>query len=287
MAELTSSSLRAARISDVTEHGGVITEGASDVLINGLGAARLKDYHTCPLTANGRVHVGGEICEASISVLVNGRGAARSGDGLLCSGPDVEPASPKDNCETSEAGKLGLEDKKIGDTRKSKSFLRGYDAKYSCWSARIIDKTATGAMGTGKATVDFLKREGKLQVGVGYDNLKDSGFAGADVAIGGSVLEGKLAGETTPVRIPGTEWGISVEGEVTGSVLTAEAKVSLGIKVDKDGYHLGGSEKLGAGLGEGVKFSISIKPLKPPPKKEPEVPQDLIKGGASDVLIGD
>ena len=41
--------LPAARITDTTAHGGLITLGCFTVLIGSLPAARITDMHTCPM----------------------------------------------------------------------------------------------------------------------------------------------------------------------------------------------------------------------------------------------
>ncbi|MCK4632779.1 MAG: PAAR domain-containing protein, partial [candidate division Zixibacteria bacterium] len=77
----------AARLGDSTVHGGVITLGATNVLIGGLPAARMGDMHTCPM-CNGPVpHVGGPIILGSMTVLIGGQPAARMNDQCVCTGP--------------------------------------------------------------------------------------------------------------------------------------------------------------------------------------------------------
>jgi uncharacterized Zn-binding protein involved in type VI secretion len=77
----------AARVSDMTAHGGVITgPGVPLVLIGGIPAAVLGDLHTCPMFNGPQPHVGGSITMGSTSVLVGGRPAARVGDMVMCAG---------------------------------------------------------------------------------------------------------------------------------------------------------------------------------------------------------
>lgn len=82
----------AARIGDMTAHGGVITgPGCPTVLIGGQPAARIGDMHTCPLATPGTPpvpHVGGPILPpGSPTVLIGGQPAARMGDMATCVGP--------------------------------------------------------------------------------------------------------------------------------------------------------------------------------------------------------
>jgi len=76
----------AARIGDLTVHGGAITTGAPNVLIGGVPAARMTDLHTCPM-CSPTPHVGGPIMLGSTSVLIGGQPAARMGDTCQCAGP--------------------------------------------------------------------------------------------------------------------------------------------------------------------------------------------------------
>lgn len=79
----------AARVGDMTAHGGVIVgPGAMTVLIGGMPAALVGDLQTCPLVTGLVPHVGGPIMPpGSITVLIEGRPAARVGDMTQCVGP--------------------------------------------------------------------------------------------------------------------------------------------------------------------------------------------------------
>ena len=88
----------AARVGDMTAHGGVITgPGCATVMIGGMPAACMGDMHTCPMV-NGTVpHVGGPITKGSATVLIGGRPAARVGDMATCVGPPdsiIPPGCP-------------------------------------------------------------------------------------------------------------------------------------------------------------------------------------------------
>jgi uncharacterized Zn-binding protein involved in type VI secretion len=80
----------AARMGDMTAHGGTIVAGFPTVLIGGLPAARMGDMHTCPMATPGVPpipHVGGPITLGSFTVLIGGQPAARVGDMATCVGP--------------------------------------------------------------------------------------------------------------------------------------------------------------------------------------------------------
>ena len=81
----------AARMGDMTAHGGSIVAGCPMVLIGGQMAARVGDMHVCPMVTPGTPpvpHVGGPILPpGSVTVLICGQPAARLGDMALCTGP--------------------------------------------------------------------------------------------------------------------------------------------------------------------------------------------------------
>ncbi len=80
----------AARLGDMTMHGGSIVVGFPTVLIGGMPAARVGDMHVCPMLNPGTPpppHVGGPVALGSAGVLIGGMPAARMGDMLVCAGP--------------------------------------------------------------------------------------------------------------------------------------------------------------------------------------------------------
>ena len=78
----------AARVGDLTAHGGIIIPpGAPTVLIGGAPAARVGDMHTCPMVTGLVPHVGGLIVKGSVTVKIGGMPAARVGDMATCVGP--------------------------------------------------------------------------------------------------------------------------------------------------------------------------------------------------------
>ena len=78
----------AARMGDLTAHGGTIILGCPTVLIGGMPAARVSDMHICPLVNGVVPHVGGPIIPpGGVTVLIGGMPAARVGDLLTCVGP--------------------------------------------------------------------------------------------------------------------------------------------------------------------------------------------------------
>jgi len=88
----------AARMGDMTAHGGVIVAGFPMVLIGGQPAARVTDMHTCPMVTGLVPHVGGPILPpGGVTVLIGGLPAARVGDMATCVGPPdtiLPPGAP-------------------------------------------------------------------------------------------------------------------------------------------------------------------------------------------------
>jgi len=95
----------AARLTDMTAHGGLVTgPGAATVLIGKLPAACMGDMHTCPM-CNGPVpHVGGPIVMGCFTVFICKKPAARQTDMAICVGP---PSSILMGCPTVLIGSGG------------------------------------------------------------------------------------------------------------------------------------------------------------------------------------
>ena len=75
----------AARVGDVSTHGGTITgPGVPTVLIAGQPAAVVGDLHVCPIPPPGHVPTVSPFPMGSTSVMVGGRPVLRVGDVCLC-----------------------------------------------------------------------------------------------------------------------------------------------------------------------------------------------------------
>lgn len=78
----------AARMGDLTAHGGTILAGDPNTIIGGKPAARLTDMHTCPMVTGIVPHVGGPVSTpGSSTVIISGLPAARVTDMCTCTGP--------------------------------------------------------------------------------------------------------------------------------------------------------------------------------------------------------
>lgn len=99
----------AARLGDMTAHGGTIVVGCPTVLIGGKPAARVGDMHTCPMQTPAVVpipHVGGPILPPGCpTVLIGGLPAACVGDMATCVGPPATILPP--GCPTVLIGSGG------------------------------------------------------------------------------------------------------------------------------------------------------------------------------------
>lgn len=98
----------AARLTDMTAHGGTITgPGVPTVLIGKMPAATMGDMHVCPMVTPGTPpipHVGGPITLGSTGVFIGKKPAARVGDMAVCVGP---PSSIILGCFTVMIGEAG------------------------------------------------------------------------------------------------------------------------------------------------------------------------------------
>jgi uncharacterized Zn-binding protein involved in type VI secretion len=75
----------AARVTDITTHGGTITgPGVATVLLKGLPAAVAGDLHVCVLPPNTHQPTVSAFPSGSTSVMIQGRPALRTSDTCLC-----------------------------------------------------------------------------------------------------------------------------------------------------------------------------------------------------------
>jgi uncharacterized Zn-binding protein involved in type VI secretion len=98
----------AARLTDPTAHGGMITgPGVPTVMIGKMPAATMGDMHMCPMATPATPpipHVGGPITLGSTGVFIGKKPAARMGDMAVCVGP---PSTVIMGCPTVLIGEAG------------------------------------------------------------------------------------------------------------------------------------------------------------------------------------
>lgn len=75
----------AARVTDTTNHGGIISgPGVTTVLIGSMPAATLGDMHVCALPPAGHQPTSSPFTMGSSTVLIGGKPALRVGDVCAC-----------------------------------------------------------------------------------------------------------------------------------------------------------------------------------------------------------
>jgi uncharacterized Zn-binding protein involved in type VI secretion len=75
----------AARVGDVTNHGGTIVgPGEATVLIGGMPASVAGDNHVCSLPPNAHQPTSSPFPMGSATVLIGGKPAIRVGDTCIC-----------------------------------------------------------------------------------------------------------------------------------------------------------------------------------------------------------
>lgn len=242
----------AARMSDPTAHGGMITTGSPNVFVGLMPAARIGDDHLCPL------HGAGPIKTSSATVIINGRGAARKDDQCLCMVPaDVAGAGEGWKAEGVKFTAGGKGDRKYGERDKEYSSLpkqegeeksKGFDPKLKAEIANEFYKT-------GSTNADGSKRE------TGFGVYEASGTAAAGVE--GNDLRNLKAEAGVKGEVEGTAY--RAKGEIGDDkhgasadlkVLTAKADASAGGTVQtKDGVltdaYVGAEAGAGASVVEG------------------------------------
>lgn len=98
----------AARLTDLTAHGGTVIVGCPTVLINFLPASRIGDNHVCPMVTGVVPHVGGPFVLGSFTVLVGGVPQSRVMDMLICVGPPDMLANGSPNVLVGMVGAMGV-----------------------------------------------------------------------------------------------------------------------------------------------------------------------------------
>lgn len=75
----------AARVTDSTNHGGVIIgPGVPTVLIGGMPACVMGDNHVCSMPPNVHQPTASAFPMGSVTVMIGGKAAIRTGDACIC-----------------------------------------------------------------------------------------------------------------------------------------------------------------------------------------------------------
>lgn len=183
---------------------------------------------------------------------------------------DLANAKASAGAKAEVEGSLFKAQGKLGDAKTGIGEVGG--------EAKVLTAKADAGAGA-----EFATKNGKL----------DKAYVQAGAGAGASVVEGKVSGKTRAFKIPFTNWGVSLGGEASGALLTAEARASAYAGYADGKWSFGFGAKIGAALaGLGFKFNVTIEKLDPPkePPKPPGVPGvagiDPIAMGCPTVLVG-
>lgn len=312
-------------------HGpGPITQSSLTVYINGVGAARQTDACTCMVPSKGAGEGGKEKGEPVKFAIgpekkwgEKGKEWEKDKKDPWKELPSSKP-EPKLTAELSkEFGKFGnvteAEDKagyvkggvyegkgqaKLGyegELSNLKNAKAEASAKYEIEGSALkakgsVGDVESGSWAQGGAEAKLLTAKAGASGGAYFeakDGKIEKAYVGGEAGAGGSVVEGKLEGKTKAIKLPFINWGISFNGEVSGALLTAEAKASAMAGYKEGKWTFGFGAKVGAALaGLGFKFGFSIEKIEPPapPAPAPGVPGfagiDPIAMGCMTVLVG-
>jgi len=117
----------------------------------------------------------------------------------------------------------------------------------------VGDENEAYGKGTASVKVGQAKANVKAELVAGKDGLSAQGEAGAEL----NAVEGTVSAEGG-FRIPFTNWVVSAGVSATGSVGVG-AKASGHVDAGKNGFSIGGSAKLVAGLGGALGFNFGIR----------------------------
>lgn len=217
----------AARMGDMTAHGGAIVKGEPTVLIGGLPAARVGDMHTCPMVNPGvppPPHVGGPIMPPGCpTVLIGGLPAACVGDMATCAGPPdtiLPPGCPTVLIGSGGGGGGGGAGAGQGGGKSATAKGDTGDADNASDSDSQTDSEASPQEDTGFLNLKFVDAGGKPIHGVKY------ALKGPD----GETEEGQLGGQIKKTGLKPGDWEVRLKS-ITSAAWSTN-RVSLGDKVD-------------------------------------------------------
>jgi uncharacterized Zn-binding protein involved in type VI secretion len=170
----------AARLGDLTAHGGTVTLGLPTVLIGKMPASTLGDMHVCPMCTGPVPHVGGPITLGSTGVMLGKKPSARISDITVCVGP---PSMPAMGCMTVLIGEVGSG----SQAGSAASALAAAAAKTKAPKSLELFPLAEPGPGSESHAVEceFVDSAGKPLSGVAYtltdpDKKEIKGVSGSD-----------------------------------------------------------------------------------------------------------
>ena len=224
----------AARVGDMTAHGGTITgPGCPTVLIGKMPAATVGDMHTCPMMTPGTPpipHVGGPITLGSTGVLIGKKPAARMGDMAVCVGP---PSSIILGCMTVLIGEAGGGGSGGGGGGGA-GMGGGSAAAGAVTSASIAGQAPqTSQAAESFLDVSFVDKANLPVGGVGYE------LKAPDGAKSGGVLSGPIK----RTGVPQGNYDINLRGIVNAQWSTRKGEVGKAIDIIVDTVGVENGEK--------------------------------------------
>lgn len=213
----------AARMGDMTSHGGALMAGAPTVLIGGMMAARMNDMHTCPLVNPGvppPPHVGGPALLGSPTVLICGQMALRMGDMAQCSGP---PDSIVGGCPTVLIGE------------GASAGAAGFGPAGAAASAAMAGAESAGGEGT-KTTAEEKEEEEEEKHFLHVSFVDDAGnpITGVNYRLktpSGDETEGSLSGDIKKSDVKQGNYEIQLKGIMGAWWSISTAKVGDQVKL--------------------------------------------------------
>jgi uncharacterized Zn-binding protein involved in type VI secretion len=250
----------AARISDQSAHGGVVTVGCPTVLINNLPASRIGDMHTCPMVTGIVPHVGGPFVLGAFTVLVGGVPQSRVMDMLICVGPPDMLAMGSPNVLVGMAGGAGGIGAVLGGLFAGlKNFLNPYPkavlqpdgtiaTQYSPaitiqgtpqFQAQVLARLNTIA-GTksGQKTIDAINNSGKSMTIIQFTG--NNSFCGANRTwddVAGQTPKGMPVYDGNGNPIMGPDGKTQLVGTGKGANTTLQLNPNLTLANSKDPSH--------------------------------------------------
>jgi uncharacterized Zn-binding protein involved in type VI secretion len=225
----------AARVGDMTAHGGTITgPGVPTVLIGKMPAATLGDMHVCPMVTPGTPpipHVGGPITLGSTGVLIGKKPAARMGDMAVCVGP---PSTIVMGCMTVLIGEVSG-GAAGGGGGGGAGAGGGSAAAGAITSASIAGKSSKSKAITENFLDVTFQDKAKLPIGGVQYKITDPGNKVSE--------SGVLAGQIKRLGVEKGSYTIDLRGIVNAQWSVKQAKVGTAIDLNVDTIGVQDGEK--------------------------------------------
>jgi len=213
----------AARLGDMTAHGGSIVIGFPTVLIGGAPAARVGDMHVCPMVTPGVPpipHVGMPIASPGApTVLIGGVPAATVGSIAPCVGP---PDSVMMGCPTVLLGTSGT-----GSASGGGGGGGGAAAAHASAAAALFDNNESVTKQQHWIEFEFVDKAGLPVSGVPYkltdpDGRESEGVLRMDGTIRRDALQSESQGKVILMSVTEAKW--SKEEADVGETVKMSAK---------------------------------------------------------------